>query len=141
MGNAPLLKKIMSLVHQAEPGGGMFVIDRHNELVAPDVGTPQDMAPEIVRRRATDQRVDIFALGVTAYMLFAFEHPWNASELDGRAALHHDTQAPTPILQVVPKLNPAVAELIMQCIKADPNARPESADAIQQKLAKVKDEF
>ena len=30
-------------------------------------GTPNYMAPELVRRRATDQRLDIFAFGVTAY--------------------------------------------------------------------------
>ena len=30
-------------------------------------GTPNYMAPELVRRRATDQRLDVFAFGVTAY--------------------------------------------------------------------------
>ena len=35
-------------------------------------GTPQYMAPEIVRRRATDKRVDIFSFGVTAYRMLTF---------------------------------------------------------------------
>jgi len=39
-------------------------------------GTPKYMAPEIVRRRATDQRVDVFAFGVTAFELYAGETPW-----------------------------------------------------------------
>jgi serine/threonine protein kinase len=104
-------------------------------------GTPQYMAPEIVRRRATDQRVDIFALGVTAYMLCAFTHPWQAHELDGRAALHHDSKPPIQIKEVVPKIDPLLADIIMQCIQPDPDKRPESADAVQRLLAKVKGEF
>ncbi len=39
-------------------------------------GTPLYMAPEVVRRRATDQRVDIFSFGVTCYQLLTFELPW-----------------------------------------------------------------
>src|SRR5438132_3919555 len=33
-------------------------------------GTPDYLAPEIIRRQTTDHRVDLFALGVTAYEIF-----------------------------------------------------------------------
>ena len=39
-------------------------------------GTPNYMAPELVRRRPTDQRLDVFAFGVTAYEICTFELPW-----------------------------------------------------------------
>ena len=39
-------------------------------------GTPNYMAPELVRRRHTDQRLDVFAFGVTAYEICTFELPW-----------------------------------------------------------------
>ena len=39
-------------------------------------GTPNYMAPELVRRRPTDQRLDVFAFGVTAYEFCTFELPW-----------------------------------------------------------------
>ena len=39
-------------------------------------GTPLYMSPEIVRRRKTDLRVDIFSLGVTFYCLLTMSHPW-----------------------------------------------------------------
>ncbi len=103
-------------------------------------GTPLYMAPEIVRRRATDHRVDIFALGVTAYALCAFTLPWQNIDATGRAALQHDTKDPTPILEVVPNLNKTLADIIMQCISSDPNKRPESADVLLRMLAKVKSE-
>ncbi len=43
-------------------------------------GTPNYMAPEVVRRKPTDQRLDIFAYGVSMYELFAFELPWQRGE-------------------------------------------------------------
>ncbi len=39
-------------------------------------GTPNYMAPEIMRRKTTDQRLDIFSFGVSVYHLCAFELPW-----------------------------------------------------------------
>lgn len=104
-------------------------------------GTPLYMAPEIVRRRWTDQRVDIFALGVTIYVLCVFQHPWTSANADGRAALQHDTITPTPILDVCPTLNKTLAQVIMSCIDSDPNKRPESAEKFLQLIAKVKDAF
>src|SRR4029453_11025637 len=42
-------------------------------------GTTDILAPEIIRRRAIDHRVDLFALGVTAYELFTAHTPWERS--------------------------------------------------------------
>lgn len=39
-------------------------------------GTPDYLAPEIIKRQSTDHRVDLFALGVTAYELFTGGLPW-----------------------------------------------------------------
>jgi serine/threonine-protein kinase len=103
-------------------------------------GTPLYMAPEIVRRRDTDQRVDIFALGVTCYLLCTGKHPWVSSDTTGRAALQHDTQAPIPILTANPKLNKTLAQAIMSAMDADPNKRPESADAFLKLIRNVKHE-
>ena len=72
-------------------------------------GTPNYMAPEVVRRRPTDQRVDIFSLGVTVYQLCALELPWPSQDVTGKAAMLHDTKAPVNLLDVCPKLNPKLA--------------------------------
>jgi serine/threonine-protein kinase len=89
-------------------------------------GTPQYMAPEIVRRRSTDQRVDIFAFGVTVYRLLTFEHPWGSTDTTGTAALIHDTEEVTPITKHRPHLHPNLAAAIHKCLQVDPNQRMES---------------
>ena len=97
-------------------------------------GTPLYMAPEIVRRRPTDKRVDLFALGVTFYRLLSGEHPWGGSDTSGVAALQHDTNPPTDLLKVCPKVDPRLAKLVMQCLESDREKRPESADFILRTL-------
>lgn len=103
-------------------------------------GTPIYMAPEIVRRRATDQRVDIFAFGVTCYRLMVFDHPWSSTDTTGKAALKHDTRPPIPITDVKPDINPDLAKAIMACIEPEPNKRPESMDHFLRMIRKVENE-
>ena len=39
-------------------------------------GTPNYMAPEVIRRRQSDHRLDIFSFGVTAYEICSGKLPW-----------------------------------------------------------------
>lgn len=55
------------------------------------------MAPEVVRRKPTDHRLDIFAFGVSMYEMFSFELPWYCGSGDGLAAMGNGQSAPTPI--------------------------------------------
>lgn len=100
-------------------------------------GTPLYLAPEIVRRKQTDQRVDIFAFGVTCYQLCTGDFPWPGTDVTGTGALSHDTTPPEPILKKVPKLNQTLAKVIMQCIQADANNRPQTVEAILKQLKTV----
>lgn len=104
-------------------------------------GTPLYLAPEIVRRKQTDQRVDIFAFGVTCYQLCTGDFPWPGTDVTGTGALSHDTSPPEPILKKMPKLNKALAKLIMQCIEPDPNARPQTVEAIVKQLKAITSEM
>jgi serine/threonine-protein kinase len=101
-------------------------------------GTPQYMAPEIARRRWTDQRVDIFSLGVSFYQLIAFELPWPSSDMTGKVAMLHDTKAPIDLLSIKPNLNPALAKTIHQCIAGRPEARPDDIPALLRQLHQIK---
>ncbi len=104
-------------------------------------GTPLYMSPEIVRRRATDKRVDIFSLGVTFYCLCAFEHPWQGEILNGRAALHHDTSPPTDLIERCPNIDPRLARAIMNMIQPKVEERTESVDQFLHAIRSVKTAF
>jgi serine/threonine-protein kinase len=88
-------------------------------------GTPLYMAPEVVRRRWTDQRLDVFAMGVSAYQICTYEFPWPVVDTTGQAALAHDTQPPRDIRHYRPTLNTRLATAVMRCLAANPNDRPQ----------------
>ena len=100
-------------------------------------GTPLYLAPEIVRRKTTDQKVDLFAFGVSCYQLCTFDFPWPGSDATGRGALQHDSVEPAPILDVQPKLNKSLGRMIMNCLEAEPSRRPANAEAILWQIRNV----
>ena len=103
-------------------------------------GTPMYMAPEVVRRRDTDFRVDVFAFGVAAYELLAFQLPWPEAESTGRGALSHDTQKPVPLLEVCPNVNRTLADAIINCMAPKRDDRPKSMEAFLKRIRRVKTE-
>lgn len=86
-------------------------------------GTPRYMSPEVVRRRSTDHRLDIFSFGVTAYEMFAFDTPWPSLVKTGKAAMEHD-KPPIPLVEICPRVNQDLAAAIHRCIESDPDRRP-----------------
>jgi serine/threonine-protein kinase len=86
-------------------------------------GTLDYMAPELVHRRPTDQRLDVFAFGVTAYELCADALPWQHG-----AAMAHD-QPPTDIRKLRPRIDPLLANAIHACIEPEVGRRCPSMEA------------
>ena len=103
-------------------------------------GTRSYMAPEIVRRRNTDQRVDLFAFGVTVYRVLTFEHPWGTTDTTGLAALAHDTRRFTDIREHRPNLHPKLVEAVHQCLTVDPRKRMDSCKRFLNRIREVKQE-
>ena len=68
-------------------------------------GTPNYMAPELVRRRPTDQRLDVFAFGVTAYEICTFELPWLRGD-DGHGRHDPRPAARSTSAKYRPQINP-----------------------------------
>jgi serine/threonine-protein kinase len=78
-------------------------------------GNPNYMAPELVHRRATDHRVDVFAFGVTAYEVITSHLPWPEGRT-GQIAMSHD-QRPFAVQRWRPQINPRLAQAIHHCIE------------------------
>lgn len=104
-------------------------------------GTPLYMSPEIVRRRSTDRRVDVFSLGVTFYCLLTFSHPWQGEIVTGRAALQHDTTEPTDLLERCDRVDPRLARVIMKMIQPNVDNRLKSIDEFLNLTQKVENAF
>lgn len=104
-------------------------------------GTPLYMSPEIVRRRATDKRVDIFSFGVTCYCLLCFQHPWQSEMLNGRAALQHDSMPPKDLIAICPKVDPRLARAVMHAIEPNVEKRTDSMDTFISSIRQVEHEF
>lgn len=103
-------------------------------------GTPNYMAPELVRRQKTDHRLDVFALGVTAYELCTFDLPWERCA-DGLDAMSHANQPPISILDRQPKLNPVLAKAISECIEPNAGKRCPSVDHFLKQIRGVQHEL
>jgi eukaryotic-like serine/threonine-protein kinase len=89
-------------------------------------GSPNYMAPELVRRRETDQRLDVFAFGVTAYEFCTFRLPWIRGTT-GMAAMSHN-MPPTDIRQYRPEIHPLLADAIHACIEPEVGRRCRSIE-------------
>src|SRR5688572_16507007 len=85
-------------------------------------GTPNYMAPEVVRRKPTDQRLDVYSFGASVYELFAFELPWQRGT-DGRAAMGHGQHAMPPLSKYYPKINKTLEAAIMKCVEPEADNR------------------
>jgi serine/threonine-protein kinase len=118
-----------------------LTVPAEKEYLLPGIrtGTPNYMAPEVVRRRPTDKRLDIFAFGISIYELFAFDLPWQRGT-DGRAAMAHGMSAPPPLRKFYPKIDPTLEAAIHKCIESEPDDRIQSMTHFLKAIARVKHE-
>lgn len=86
-------------------------------------GTPTYMAPEQLSGQPIDQRVDVFAFGVTAYELLTNQKPFpgdNSTEILRVQTDRSEFKSPR---QLNPDLPPGLEKAILKCIERDPDKR------------------
>lgn len=90
-------------------------------------GTANYMAPELIKRLRTDQRIDIFSFAVTCFEMYAKRQPWEAAETL-EAVLQHMNTPPLDIREAVPGIDGQVAAAIMKGLALDPKDRWQTID-------------
>jgi serine/threonine protein kinase len=85
-------------------------------------GTPNYLAPEIIRRTTTDARVDLFALGVTAYEVFTQTLPWEKAQ-SLQTLLSHMNSAGKDPQEQRPDLDKPTRAFLLKAIERDANLR------------------
>ncbi len=103
-------------------------------------GTPNYMAPEVVRRKSTDHRLDIFSFGASMYEMFAFELPWQRGSGDGLAAMSHGQSTPPSLSKYCPNVNPIIDSIIAKCLVPEPENRLQSMREVIAAIAPLKSE-
>lgn len=99
-------------------------------------GTAAYMAPELIKRQKTSQKIDIFSYAVTCYEMLTKRLPWKAAEtLD--AVLQHINTPPDPIHKLLPNINPQLADTIMKGLELYPQDRWNSVADMLEPLKQV----
>jgi serine/threonine protein kinase len=96
-------------------------------------GTTNYLAPELIKRVATDHRVDLFALGVTAYEVFTANLPWERTQSLQTLMSHLNSPGKDP-REFRPDLDDEVAEFLIKAIDREPRRRFQSAAAFRDAL-------
>lgn len=95
-------------------------------------GTANYMAPELIKRQRTDQRIDVFSYAVTCFEMYTKRFPWAAAETL-EMVLQHINSPPVDIRELTPKIDEQIAETIMKGLASDPARRwPNVLPMIQQ---------
>jgi len=96
-------------------------------------GTPNYLAPELIKRQTTDHRVDLFALGVTAFEVFTGTLPWEKAESLQTLLSHMNATGRDP-RDLLPDVDDATAEFLTKAVERDPRSRFQDASAFREAL-------
>lgn len=105
-------------------------------------GTANYMAPELIKRQRTDQRIDVYSYAVTCYEMYSKRLPWDVpvgETID--TVLQHINKPPTPIQELAPDIHPKVAEVIMKGLLTNPADRWQSISEMLLPLRKAHEEI
>ena len=101
-------------------------------------GTPQYMAPEAFRHDSQpDLRMDLYAVGATAYFLLTGNELFQADSVEAFRAHHESSEAAFPARAIRGPTLEALEELVLQCLEKSPENRPGSARLLAQALRRL----
>jgi serine/threonine protein kinase len=97
-------------------------------------GTANYLAPELIKRRPTDHRVDLFALGVTAYETITYTLPWDSTKSSTDTYRDHINNPGRDPRNYMPDLDEKVAKFLIKAIEREPSARFQTAWEMKEAL-------
>lgn len=89
-------------------------------------GTTSYLAPELIKRQTTDHRVDLFALGVTAYEMYTGSLPWEKTESLQTLLSHMNSPGRDP-QEARPDLDKETIAFLRKAVERDRDRRFQTA--------------
>ena len=86
-------------------------------------GTSDYLAPELIKRNSTDHRVDMFALGVTAYEIFTGGLPWEKARGSMEVLQKHLNITGKDPREFVPSMEKTLASFLIRAVERNPVER------------------
>ncbi|MEP6767131.1 MAG: protein kinase [Acidobacteriota bacterium] len=86
------------------------------------IGTPFYMSPEQVKGQETDQRSDIYSLGVILYQMATGALPFTG-RTPYEVMIQRVQRPPRPALELNPQLAPFLSRILQRCLQIDPSMR------------------
>ncbi|XP_057725590.1 serine/threonine-protein kinase EDR1-like [Arachis stenosperma] len=99
---------------------------KHNTFLSSKstAGTPEWMAPEVLRNEPSNEKCDVYSFGVILWELATLRLPWsgmNPMQVVGAVGFQNRR------LDIPKEVDPLVARIIWECWQQDPNLRPSFA--------------
>lgn len=99
-------------------------------------GTAAYISPELAKGEPSDERSDIYAVGIIAYELLTGQQPFSSESVYGLAFKHINDEVPPPSA-MVPGLSNELDELVAYCTNKDPEDRPQNAAFLLSDLKQI----
>ena len=93
------------------------------------IGSVHYFSPEHARGGFTDEKSDLYSLGVVMYEMLTGKVPFDA-DTPVSVALKHMQEEPTPPIEINPNVPLAVNDIIMKALRKDTNLRYQNATAM-----------
>lgn len=93
------------------------------------MGTAAYISPELVEGKPSDERSDVYAVGIMAYELLTGRQPYTGESQFQIALQHVGSEVPAPS-RLIPGLHSDLDELVLCCTEKDPENRPQDAQAL-----------